>query len=53
MCSGEEDAQLIPADMTPEAVMQSWYRILHTIGNPVDLCRPHVISQTPDFLQVI
>ncbi|XP_063383145.1 ral GTPase-activating protein subunit beta [Cydia fagiglandana] len=47
----EEDANLIPPDMSAEAVMQSWYRILHTIGNPVDLCRPHVISQTPDFLQ--
>ncbi|KAJ8714733.1 hypothetical protein PYW07_002958 [Mythimna separata] len=47
----EEDANLIPADMSAEAVMQSWYRMLHTIGNPVDLCRPHVISQTPDFLQ--
>lgn len=47
----EEDANLIPVDMSAEAVMQSWYRILHTIGNPVDLCRPHVISQTPDFLQ--
>ncbi|KAL0870769.1 hypothetical protein ABMA27_005701 [Loxostege sticticalis] len=47
----EEDANLIPADMSAEAVMQSWYRMLHTIGNPVDLCRPHLISQTPDFLQ--
>ncbi|XP_028026562.1 ral GTPase-activating protein subunit beta isoform X3 [Bombyx mandarina] len=47
----EEDANLVPADMSPEAVMQSWYRILHTIGNPVDLCRPRVISQTPEFLQ--
>ncbi|XP_028171090.1 ral GTPase-activating protein subunit beta [Ostrinia furnacalis] len=47
----EEDATLIPADMSAEAVMQSWYRMLHTIGNPVDLCRPHLISQTPDFLQ--
>ncbi|KAJ2949743.1 hypothetical protein O0L34_g15675 [Tuta absoluta] len=47
----EEDASLIPADMSAQAVIQSWYRILHTIGNPVDLCRPHLISQTPDFLQ--
>ncbi|XP_073960573.1 ral GTPase-activating protein subunit beta-like [Choristoneura fumiferana] len=47
----EEDTNLVPPDMSAEAVMQSWYRILHTIGNPVDLCRPHVISQTPDFLQ--
>ncbi|KPJ14465.1 Ral GTPase-activating protein subunit beta [Papilio machaon] len=48
---GEEDVNLVPADMSAEAVMQTWYRILHTIGNPVDLCRPHVISQTPEFLQ--
>ncbi|KAG7300496.1 hypothetical protein JYU34_016127 [Plutella xylostella] len=47
----EEDSTLIPPDMSADAVMQTWYRILHTIGNPVDLCRPHVISQTPDFLQ--
>lgn len=39
--------------MSGEAVVQSWYRILHCIGNPVDLCRPQVISQTPDFLQVL
>ncbi|CAG4955634.1 unnamed protein product [Parnassius apollo] len=48
---GDEDANLVPADMSAEAVMQTWYRILHTIGNPVDLCRPHIISQTPEFLQ--
>ncbi|GBP58147.1 Ral GTPase-activating protein subunit beta [Eumeta japonica] len=47
----EEDTNLIPAEMSGECVVQSWYRMLHTIGNPVDLCRPHVISQTPDFLQ--
>ncbi|XP_072937898.1 ral GTPase-activating protein subunit beta isoform X2 [Epargyreus clarus] len=47
----EEDMNLVPADMSSEAVMQAWYRILHTIGNPVDLCRPHLISQTPEFLQ--
>ncbi|KAL4717214.1 hypothetical protein ACJJTC_017101 [Scirpophaga incertulas] len=48
---GEEDANLVPADMSAEAVVQSWYRMLHTIGNPVDLCRPHLVSQTPEFLQ--
>ncbi|XP_069360431.1 ral GTPase-activating protein subunit beta isoform X1 [Maniola hyperantus] len=47
----EEDANLVPADMSAEAVMQSWYRILHTIGNPVDLTKPHLISHTPEFLQ--
>ncbi|XP_045500989.1 ral GTPase-activating protein subunit beta isoform X1 [Colias croceus] len=47
----EEDASLVPADMSAESVMQAWYRVLHTIGNPVDLCRPHLISHTPHFLQ--
>ncbi|CAH0399484.1 unnamed protein product [Chilo suppressalis] len=51
MAISEEDRNLVPEDMSAEAVMQSWYRMLHTIGNPVDLCRPHLISQTPDFLQ--
>ncbi|XP_013140740.1 PREDICTED: ral GTPase-activating protein subunit beta [Papilio polytes] len=50
---GEEDANLVPAEMSAEAVMQTWYRVLHTIGNPVDLCRPHLISQTPEFLQEV
>lgn len=47
----EEDLNLIPADMSGEAIVQSWYRMLHTIGNPVDLCRPHLVTNTPDFLQ--
>lgn len=49
--SGEEDMQLIPSEMSNDCIAQSWYRFLHTIGNPVDLCRPHVISQTRMFLQ--
>nr|XP_018899097.1 PREDICTED: ral GTPase-activating protein subunit beta isoform X2 [Bemisia tabaci] len=47
----EEDMQLIPSEMSNDCIAQSWYRFLHTIGNPVDLCRPHVISQTRMFLQ--
>lgn len=30
---------------------QAWYRLLRTIGDPVDLCRPAVVSQTQAFLQ--
>lgn len=45
----EEDSHLVPADMSNECVAQAWFRFLHTIGNPVDLCRPEVISQTPKF----
>lgn len=48
---GEEDSQLVPPTMSDEAVAQAWYRLLRTIGDPVDLCRPAVISQTQAFLQ--
>lgn len=37
--------------MSNEAVAQAWYRMLRTIGDPIDLCRPAVISQTPAFLR--
>lgn len=48
---GEEDTQLVPSTMSDEAVAQAWYRLLRTIGDPVDLCRPAVVSQTQAFLQ--
>lgn len=41
----------MPLGMTPECIAQCWFRFLHTIGNPVELSRPQVISQTPAFLQ--
>ncbi|XP_024939049.1 ral GTPase-activating protein subunit beta isoform X11 [Cephus cinctus] len=47
----EEDAQLVPPTMSDEAVAQAWYRLLRTVGDPVDLCRPAVVSQTQAFLQ--
>lgn len=37
--------------MTEESIVQTWFRILHTVGNPVDLCHSNIISQTPQFLQ--
>lgn len=37
--------------MSDEAVAQAWYRLLRTVGDPVDLCRPAVVSQTQAFLQ--
>lgn len=46
-----EDANLIPSGMTNHTIAQSWYRLLQTIGNPVDLSRPTIISRTPKFLQ--
>ncbi|ENN80658.1 hypothetical protein YQE_02924, partial [Dendroctonus ponderosae] len=46
---GEED--LIPKKMSNDCIAQSWYRFLNTIGNPVSLTKPEVISQTQKFLQ--
>ena len=45
------DAVLVPAEMSYETVTQSWYRFLHSIGNPVDLSKPEIISQTQAFYQ--
>ncbi|XP_048519931.1 ral GTPase-activating protein subunit beta isoform X3 [Dendroctonus ponderosae] len=47
--AGEED--LIPKKMSNDCIAQSWYRFLNTIGNPVSLTKPEVISQTQKFLQ--
>lgn len=47
----EEDSQLIPPSMSNDCIAQCWFRFLQCLGNPVDLCRPQVISQTPKFLQ--
>ncbi|KAJ8946712.1 hypothetical protein NQ318_006970, partial [Aromia moschata] len=46
---GEEE--LIPGGMSNDCIAQSWYRFLNTIGNPVSLTKPEVISQTQKFLQ--
>lgn len=47
----EDDAQLIPAGMTNDCIAQTWYRFLRTIGSPIALCSPQVISKTPQFMQ--
>lgn len=49
--SGEEDVNLIPQDASHDCIAQCWFRFLHCLGNPVNLSRPTVISQTPKFLQ--
>ena len=36
-------------EMNEETVRQTWFRFLHTIGNPVDLCYPEIISKTDKF----
>ncbi|KAK9501298.1 hypothetical protein O3M35_012037 [Rhynocoris fuscipes] len=47
----DNDHWTVPSDLSDEKVAQAWFRFIHTIGSPVDLSRPQVISQTPKFLQ--
>ncbi|KAK8402515.1 hypothetical protein O3P69_000737 [Scylla paramamosain] len=47
----EDDLNIIPTNMSKDCIAQVWYRILHIIGNPVDLSRHTVISKTPAFLK--
>ncbi|KAL9952137.1 hypothetical protein ACROYT_G039347 [Oculina patagonica] len=39
----------LPANLGNECLIQCWFRILHIIGNPVDLCKKEIISDTPNF----
>ena len=48
----EEDLMIaVPDGLTGQVLAQTWYRLLHCIGNPVQLSRPSVISQTYKFIQ--
>ncbi|XP_065567057.1 ral GTPase-activating protein subunit beta-like isoform X2 [Artemia franciscana] len=50
--TGNVDQQIIvSAQMSEDSLIQSWYRILHCIGNPCDLVQPSLIAQTQTFLQ--
>ncbi|XP_022103685.1 ral GTPase-activating protein subunit beta-like [Acanthaster planci] len=46
----DEEAHIIPTELDNDGVAQTWFRFLHLLGNPVNLCRPKVISHTPKFL---
>ena len=39
----------IPGDLDDNTLIQSWFRILHIIGNPVELCNRDIISDTRQF----
>ena len=49
--SADADAALVPKEMSNDCVSQTWYRFLHSLGNPVDLSRPNLVSQTQHFYQ--
>lgn len=41
--------QQIVDELSDEALKQTWFRFLHLIGNPVELCFPEIISKTDKF----
>ncbi|XP_051932228.1 ral GTPase-activating protein subunit beta-like isoform X2 [Hippocampus zosterae] len=43
----DEDATLIPDDMDHQVTLQTWFRFLHLISNPVDLKRPPAYGPVP------
>ncbi|KAL1421624.1 hypothetical protein MTO96_004013 [Rhipicephalus appendiculatus] len=49
----EDEAVSLAAELSGEQLAQAWYRFLHVLGNPVDLCRPEVVSQTPGFYSLL
>ncbi|XP_071834992.1 ral GTPase-activating protein subunit beta-like isoform X2 [Apostichopus japonicus] len=44
------DDQIVPVEMDPDTLAQTWFRFLHIMTNPVDICHPEVIGQTPKFM---
>lgn len=36
--------------MSNDCIAQTWYRILRSIGSPIALCSPQIISKTPQFM---
>ena len=35
--------------MPYDVLVQCWYRVVHTLGNPVELSYPNIIAQLPAF----
>ncbi|CAG0878641.1 unnamed protein product [Darwinula stevensoni] len=47
----EEDANLVPANMENSTLAQTWYRMLRIMGDPVELAKAAVISDTHPFIE--
>ncbi|XP_077434077.1 ral GTPase-activating protein subunit beta-like isoform X2 [Vanacampus margaritifer] len=43
----DEDAALIPEDMSHQVTLQTWFRFLHLLSNPADLKRPALGGAAP------
>ena len=50
--SEERDFKVFLEEMPKDCLVQSWFRLLHTLGNPVDLLYPNRLSGSPAFQKV-
>ena len=48
----DKDFKAILEDFPNDALVQCWFRMLHTLGNPVDLSYPSKIENLPAFQEV-
>ena len=47
----ETSSVVIPKDMSKDCIAQTWFRFIHSLGNPVEFSKPQSIAQTQYFLQ--
>ena len=47
----DEDVRTSTSSMPDDAVVQCWFRMLHALGNLVDLSRKETIGGTPAFIE--
>ncbi|XP_030854723.1 ral GTPase-activating protein subunit beta isoform X2 [Strongylocentrotus purpuratus] len=50
---GDDEGRIIPPELDNDGLAQAWFRFLHILGNPVDLCHPEIIGRTPKFVASI
>lgn len=45
----DADFKRIVSDMPYDVLVQCWYRVLHALGNPVELAYPKIMARLPAF----
>ena len=45
----DADFKKITLEMPYDVLVQCWYRVVHALGNPVELSYPQIIAQLPAF----
>ena len=49
----DHDFYALLKDIPRDSVVQCWFRMLHTLGNPTDLLYADIITNTPVFRQAV